>query len=199
MKVRYFKEGKLRGEGGPSVHGGWAPEFGSLSRHDTGLSMDANRRQWRSIPKWTGVGQGRPIQGPNQEREAWRRSQPLSPFIWVTVDSTSESSSKSLGESGNQGRCLDPGICHWSQSTSAHSKMEKTREWSLGACYTCPKNIISSLEGLWKPKVEIWDLWIIRKQPRAILHQATVFSPEKSVSVQYNVKKKKKLWFLHSC
>ena len=90
--------------------------------------QEANRRQWRSIPKWTAVGQGRPLQGPNQEREAWRRSQPLSPFIWVTVDSTSESSSKSLGESGNQGRCLDPGICHWSQSTSAHSKMEKTRE-----------------------------------------------------------------------
>lgn len=60
MKVKYLKEGKLRRERGPPVHGGWAPKFGSLSRHCTGLSADVNIRQWCSIPTWTAVGQERP-------------------------------------------------------------------------------------------------------------------------------------------
>ena len=172
MKVKYFKEGTLRGEGGPPVHGGWAPVFGSLSRHDTGLCMDANRRQWCRIRRWTAVDQARPLQGTSRKGSPAQRPA-LKPFH--------------LGDLGLN-FLIFVQVPWWIWKSRPlfrvspllpHSKMEKTREWNLGACYTCPKNIISSLEGLWKPKVEIWDLWIIRKQPRAILHQATVFTPWK--------------------
>ena len=77
--LKYFKEGTLRGEGGPPVHGGWAPEFGSLSRHDTGLCMDANRRQWCRIRRWTAVDQARPLQGTSRKGSPAQRPA-LKPF-----------------------------------------------------------------------------------------------------------------------
>ena len=80
MKVKYLKEGKLRGERGPPVHGGWAPEFGSLSRHCTGLSTDVNRRQWRSVPKGTTVGQGRPLHEPKSRRGSLAQKSAHKPF-----------------------------------------------------------------------------------------------------------------------